>query len=89
VKIRPSTTLRNEYLEISALAKETGEPIFITNKGEADGVFLSVKAFEEREKMFRHRESVLAAEFARLSGEAVFTADEIHGDLERLYEAGQ
>ena len=87
--IRPSTTLRNEYLQISALAKKTGEPIIITNKGEADGVYLSMEAFEDREKMFRHRESILAAEFARLSGEAMFTADEIHGDLERLYEAGQ
>jgi len=87
--IRPSTTLRNEYLQISALAKETGEPVYITNKGEADGVYLSMEAFESREKMFRHRESILAAEFARMSGEAVFTAEDIHGDLERLYETGR
>ena len=43
--IRPSTALRNEYLQISAMAKATGEPIYITNKGEADGVFMSVEAF--------------------------------------------
>ena len=31
--IKPSTALRNEYPKISLLARETGEPIFITNKG--------------------------------------------------------
>lgn len=41
--IKLSTALRNEYLQISLLVKETGEPIFITNKGEADGVFMNMK----------------------------------------------
>ena len=45
--IRPSTALRNEYLQISLLARESGEPIFITNKGEADGVYMSIEAYEE------------------------------------------
>lgn len=53
--IKPSTALRNEYLQISAMAKASGEPIYITNKGEADGVFMSVEAFEQREKMLAHR----------------------------------
>ena len=59
--IRPSTALRNEYLQISHLARESGEPIFITNKGEADGVYMSIEAYEEREKMLAHRASILAA----------------------------
>ena len=44
--IKPSTALRNEYLQISSLARETGEPIFITNKGQADGVYMSIEAYE-------------------------------------------
>ena len=36
MQIRASTALRNEYLQISQLAKVSGEPIYITNKGEAD-----------------------------------------------------
>ncbi len=87
MNIRPSTALRNDYPQLSALAKTSGEPIIITNKGAADGVFLSMEAFEEREKMYRHRESILAAEFERLSGAKTFTPDEIHADLERLYDA--
>ena len=37
MQIRPSSALRNEYTQISELAKASGEPIFITNKGEDDG----------------------------------------------------
>lgn len=36
MKIKASTALRNEYLKISELAHASGEPVYITNKGEAD-----------------------------------------------------
>ena len=65
MKIRPSSALRNEYTQISELAKASGEPIFITNKGEDDGVFMSMAAYEDREKMFRHRDKIYAAELSR------------------------
>ena len=65
MQIRPSSALRNDYNAISELARKTGEPVFITNKGEGDGVFMSVEAFEEREKMFRHRDAIYAAELSR------------------------
>ncbi|MCM1208477.1 MAG: type II toxin-antitoxin system Phd/YefM family antitoxin, partial [Ruminococcus sp.] len=32
--IKASATLRNDYASISALAKETKEPIYITKNGE-------------------------------------------------------
>ena len=57
MQIRPSSALRNEYTQISELAKASGEPIFITNKGEDDGVYMSMAAYEEREKMFRAQPS--------------------------------
>jgi prevent-host-death family protein len=87
VNIKPSTALRNEYTQISELAKETGEPIVITNKGEADLVVMSVDAFEEREKMFRHRDKVYEAEIARLNGRPTHTPEQIHAELEALYAA--
>ena len=49
MQIKASTALRNEYPKISELAHASGEPVFITNKGEADLVVLSIEAFEERE----------------------------------------
>lgn len=75
--IKPSTALRNEYLQLSRLAKETGEPIFITNKGEADGVYMSIESYEAREKMLAHRASILAAESHRLAGGPTYTVDEV------------
>lgn len=87
MKIRPSSSLRNEYTQISTLAKETGEPIFITNKGEDDGVFMSMEAYEEREKMFRHRDMIYAAELSRLNGEPTCTAEEMHEKIEALLRA--
>ena len=85
--IKPSTALRNEYPQISELAKVSGEPIFITNKGEADVVVLSMEAFEEREKMFRHRDMIYAAEISRLNGEPTYTAEEVDARMEELFRA--
>jgi prevent-host-death family protein len=89
MNIKPSTALRNEYTQISELAKTSGEPIIITNKGEADIVVLSVDAFDEREKMFRHRDKIYEAEIARLDGTPTYTPEQIHAELEDLYAAAE
>lgn len=85
MNLKPSTALRNDYQNISALAKATGEPIIITNKGEADLVVQSVEAYEERTKMLNHRASILEAEFSRLAGAETFTTDEIRARLKEKY----
>ncbi len=82
--IKPSTALCNEYLQISRLARESGEPIFITNKGEADGAYMSIEAYEEREKMLAHRASILAAEAACLAGVPVITQEDLAAKVEAL-----
>ena len=50
MQIRASTALRNEYLQISQLAKVSGEPIYITNKGEADLVIQSIEPMSSGKK---------------------------------------
>lgn len=87
MNIRPSSALRNDYTSISLLAKTTGEPVFITNKGEDDGVFVSMETWEEREKMFRHRDKIYAAEFSRLSGDPVYSQEEVDEKIEMLFKA--
>jgi prevent-host-death family protein len=87
MQIKASTALRNDYLQISQLARTSGEPIFITNKGEADIVILSVEAYEEREKMLAHRASVLEAEAARLAGAETYTTDQIRAMLKEKYKS--
>ena len=87
MQIRPSSALRNDYTQISELAKVSGEPIFITNKGEDDGVFMSMAAFEEREKMFRHRDRIYAAELSRLNGDPTYTPEQMEARMEALFNA--
>ena len=86
--IKPSTALRNEYLKISAMAKESGEPIYITQKGKVDGVFMSVEAFEQREKVLAHRASILEAELTRLTGTPAYSIEDIRAGLTEKYRNG-
>jgi prevent-host-death family protein len=85
MQIKPSTALRNDYSAISALANETSEPIYITKNGEGDLVVMSIDAFEDREKKFRHRASILEAELARLSGEPTYSLSDVKTHLKEKY----
>jgi len=89
MKIKPSTALRNEYGKISLLAHRTREPIFITKNGEGDLVVMSVEAFEEREKVLKHREDILEAELSRLSGEPTLTIEEMRDRLKHIYSSAK
>ena len=86
--IKASAALRNEYATISALAKETKEPIYITKNGEGDLVLMSIDAFEKREQMLQLRASVLQAEQERIDGEPTISVSEARKRLrERASEA--
>ena len=64
-----------------------GRGLLTTNKGEDDGVYMSMAAYEEREKMFRHRDKIYAAEISRLSGGPVCTPEELDERMEELFRA--
>ncbi len=86
--IKASAALRNDYASISALAKETKEPIYITKNGEGDLVLMSIDAFEKREQMLQLRARVLQAEQERIDGEPTISASEARKRLrERASEA--
>ena len=74
--IKASAALRNDYATISALAKETKEPIYITKNGEGDLVLMSIDAFEKREQMLQLRARVLQAEQERIEGQPTISVSE-------------
>ncbi|MFI3129367.1 MAG: type II toxin-antitoxin system Phd/YefM family antitoxin [Bacillota bacterium] len=44
--IKPSSELRNNYQEISALAKEIRQPIYITVNGKGDTAIMDIDALD-------------------------------------------
>ena len=51
--------------------------------------FLSIEAFEGREKMLAHRASILEAEFSRLSGAPTYTMEQIRGMVKEKFRHAQ
>jgi len=86
MQIKPSASIRQNYNEIAALCKSTGEPVYLTKNGEGDLVVMDIKAFNRREKMLKLREELLAVEEGRLAGRAGFTPDELDSYLESIIE---
>jgi prevent-host-death family protein len=83
--IKPSTALRNEYGEISELAHNAEEPIYITKNGQGDLVVMSIDAFERREEVLRLRAKLEAAEQSRLHGSPTYSIEESKQRLEAIY----
>ncbi len=86
MQIKPSASIRQNYNEIAALCKSTGEPVFLTKNGEGDLVVMDIEAFTRREKMLKLREELLAVEEDRLAGRADFTPDELNSYLESIID---
>ena len=46
-KIRPSSDLRNKYIEISEFCHKYNEPIYITKNGQGDLAVMSIETYEK------------------------------------------
>jgi len=87
--IKASATIRNNYNEISALCKESGEPVYLTKNGEGDLVVMDIKAFERRAKELRLAEQLWGVRTARLAGAKGHTIEEARNVLKKtIAEAG-
>lgn len=86
--IRPSAAIRQNYNEIAAQCRKTGEPIFLTKNGEGDLVVMDIATFERRKKMLQLREELLTVEEERLHGGAGYTVAEVSARMrEAIREA--
>lgn len=86
MNIKPSAAIRNNYNEISAFCKTTGEPIYLTKNGEGDLVVMDIEAFVKRENMLKLREELISAEEDRLMGKKGYTIEELDNLLEKAIE---
>jgi len=86
MQIKPSASIRQNYNEIAALCKSTGEPVYLTKNGEGDLVVMDIEAFTRREKMLKLREELLAVEEDRLAGRMGCTPDELDSFLDSIID---
>ena len=85
--IKSSTTLRNDYSLISAMARASHEPIYITKNGEGDIVVMSIPAFEKREQLLLLKARLMQAEQSRLNNAPTLSLSEARERLEEKYNA--
>jgi len=86
MQIKPSAAIRQNYNEIAALCKSTGEPVYLTKNGEGDLVVMDIDAFARREKMLKLREELLAVEEDRLAGRRGMTPEELDIYLDSIID---
>jgi prevent-host-death family protein len=84
MQIKPSASIRQNYNEIAALCKSTGEPVYLTKNGKGDLVVMDIEAFTRREKMLKLREELLSIEEDRLAGRVGCTPDELDKYLDGI-----
>lgn len=86
MNIRPSANIRQNYNEISALCKATGEPVYLTKNGEGDLVVMDIEAFTRKQKMLELRERLLTVEENRLAGNVGVAVDDLDHELRKIID---
>ena len=82
--IMPSTSLRNQYNDISEKCKSTGEPIYLTKNGEGDLVVMSIEAFEKKQALLELKERLLNIELEQKNGAKYYSVEELDAALKRI-----
>lgn len=82
--IRPSSDLQNKYLEISTLARESQEPVFITVSGQKDTVLLSHVQYEKM-KTELEMWKMLAEAQADVDNERIASIEDTFSDIQKTF----
>ena len=82
--IMPSTSLRNQYNEISNKCKQVAEPIFVTKNGEGDMVIMSLELYERERELLKLKERLLDIEIEQKSGAKYYSLEELNNALRKI-----
>ncbi len=78
---KPITDLKTKTAEISALAKKSNEPIFLTKNGEGDMVLMSIDYYHAEKKRQEVVRKLMEAELERASGAKAIPHEEVFAEL--------
>lgn len=81
--IKPISDLRNKSNEISTLAHESHEPIYITKNGEGDLVVLSIEQYRRMERKLDLYGKLAVAQAQVVSGEKTKTLKELSATMRK------
>ena len=82
--IMPSTSLRNQYNDVSNKCKEVAEPIFVTKNGEGDMVIMSLELYERERELLKLKERLLDIEIEQKSGAKYYSLEELNNALRKI-----
>lgn len=87
--IKPISDLRNKSREISELAHEAKEPIFITRDGEGDMVVMSLAYYGQMQKQLELYSKLAAAQAQAAAGDKGKTLNQVvRGLRKQIREQG-
>lgn len=82
-QVKPSSQLRNNYLEMIRLVKDERDPVILTNNGKPDAVLINMEEYAEfekfmhlryvQEKLAESQKSAVDPDTVRLTHEEVWT----------------
>lgn len=87
MKIKPSTTIRQDYHGFSKLCHEIDEPIVLTRNGEADLVVMSYEAYRRMNARYQLQSKLLVAEKQISEGAKLLDHDEVMTRIRRKIDA--
>ena len=80
-RIMPISELRNNFTEVSRIAHETAEPIFLTKNGFGDMVVMSIESFEKKQMEHTINIKLKEAELEALKTDLRFDFDEVSKEM--------
>jgi len=82
MQVMPSSEIRNNYAEVSNLAKSINEPIFLTKNGYADGVYMSMETFKQYLDHSEFRKQILESEALSSANGKFYSHDDVFDMME-------